>query len=102
MNSNMNGLGHSVLDVVAPVDKNHIQKSIDQIGLEAVSRYLPKGMKLNPCDLHGAYLSHYKTDNPLCPLCTTASGGNGQTATDTEHYIDLRNAGYPELANGHV
>lgn len=71
-------------------DRNHIQKAIDQIGLESISRYLPKGYKLCPCDLHGAYLTHYTAKEPLCPLCIKTGGGEGVTATQVEHYIDLR------------
>lgn len=71
--------------------KNEIQKSIDQIGMEGVTRYLPKGMKLHPCDLHGMFLAHYRDTNPLCPLCTQHdSNAEGTTATAVEHFINLR------------
>jgi hypothetical protein len=69
---------------------NDIQKSINQIGMEGVVRYLPKGMKLHPCDLHGMFLSHYKAENPVCPLCVQTGTGEGTTATDVEHYINIR------------
>jgi hypothetical protein len=73
------------------MDKNGLQKSIDQIGLEGVVKYLPKGMKLHPCDLHGHFLSHYSDTNPTCPLCISHSPvAEGVTATEVEHYIDIR------------
>lgn len=73
-------------------DKNGLQKAIDQIGEIGVLRYLPKGLKLHNCDIHGKYLAHYKQDNPLCPLCPAPTGnGNGTTATEVEHLIELRN-----------
>lgn len=75
------------------METNNIQKSIDQIGIMAVARYLPKGMKLQPCDMHGHFLTHYSTKEPLCPLCVTHSDvAEGTTATQVEHYIDLRDA----------
>lgn len=75
--------------------KNDIQKSIDQIGLGAVTRYLPKGMKLCDCDIHGKFLCHYSDSNPMCPLCANVTNsGNGQDATQTELAINFR-----DLAN---
>lgn len=70
--------------------KNNIQKSIDQIGLEGVMRYLPKGMLLMNCDMHGKYLSHYSSKEHICPLCVQTGTGEGVTATEVEHLIDLR------------
>lgn len=71
--------------------KNDIQKSIDQIGEDAVIRYLPKGMKLCSCDIHGKFLCHYSDSNPICPLCANVTNeGNGQDATSTELAINLR------------
>jgi hypothetical protein len=71
--------------------RNEIQKSIDQIGQETVARYLPRGMKLHPCDIHGYFLSHYKDSNPTCPLCISHDAtADGTTATQVEHYINLR------------
>lgn len=73
--------------------KNNIQKAVDQIGELTVLRYLPKGMKLHDCPMHGKFLAHYKDENPLCPLCNMDSGsGNGTTATDMQHYIEIRDA----------
>lgn len=72
-------------------DINGIQKSINQIGIESVQRYLPKGARLHNCEVHGGYLSHYKDKNPLCPLCIQHDPkAEGTTASDTELYIDLR------------
>lgn len=73
------------------MSKNELQKSIDQIGEGTVLRYLPKGMKVHPCDIHGNFLSHYKDKNPLCPLCSADTGdGNGTTASEVELFIDMR------------
>lgn len=77
---------------------NGIQKSIEQLGEDAVLRYVPKGMKLHPCDIHGKFLAHYKDSNPLCPLCSAPSGnGNGTTASDIELFIDLKDAVNKEI-----
>lgn len=79
-------------------DKNNLQKAIDQVGLEAVVRYLPKGMSLHNCTMHGKYLAHYTTpaDKLTCPLCNfPTQDGNGTTATEVEHYIDIRDAVAP-------
>ncbi|MMZ43585.1 hypothetical protein D1872_51450 [compost metagenome] len=74
-------------------DKNTIQKSIDQIGLSAVERYLPKGMRIHPCDIHGHFLAHYTDENPICPLCIKHNPqAEGTNATDVELYIDLRDS----------
>ena len=67
-----------------------LQKSIDQLGMELVTRYLPKGMKIHPCDLHGHYLAHYKEPDPVCPLCIKTGGGEGTSATDIEHWINIK------------
>lgn len=73
-------------------EKNDIQKAIDQIGQEGVTRYLPRGMKLHNCEMHGLYLQHYKNQEPCCPICamSPATTGNGTTATEVEHYINLK------------
>jgi len=71
--------------------KSVLSKAIDDIGLLAVARYLPKGYKIYPCDLHGHFLAHYSDKNPLCPLCIHADPhANGTTATEIEHWIDLK------------
>ena len=65
---------------------------VKSIGVDGVQKYLPKGMKLNYCDLHGHYLQHYSGDG-LCPLCTGHNPeADGTTATQVEHYIDIRDA----------
>jgi hypothetical protein len=74
------------------MDTNHIQKAIDQIGMDIVTRYLPKGMKLYPCDIHGYFLAHYTEDKPTCPLCIKHDPvAEGTTATQVEHWIDIKN-----------
>lgn len=70
--------------------KNGLQKAMDQIGSFAVAKYIPKGMKICPCDLHGAFLSHYKNTSPLCPLCIkTDPSANGTISGEVSLYIDL-------------
>ena len=82
------------------MDKNGLQKSIDQIGLDSVQRYLPKGMKVHSCELHGSFLTHYTSTSPLCPLCIhdteQVQSANGVTASQIEHYINLGNPGIAE------
>lgn len=81
---------------------NELQKAIDQLGEVTVQRYLPKGMKINNCDIHGGFLSHYSDPNPLCPLCIVPeTKANGTDATDMEHYIDLKDAIAPGT-NPHI
>ena len=62
-------------------------------------RYLPKGARLYDCPVHGKFTAHYKTANPLCPLCDVSTGkGNGTTASDVELFINLKNAVQKELS----
>jgi hypothetical protein len=71
--------------------KNGIQKSIDQLGQATVERYLPKGMKLYPCDIHGHFLEHYSNKEPVCPLCISHNPkAEGTPATQVEHFINIR------------
>ena len=73
------------------MDKSVLSKAIDDIGLSAVARYLPKGYKIYPCDIHGHFLAHYTDREPVCPLCIHHDPvADGVTATQIEHYIDLR------------
>ena len=82
-----------VIRSVVNMNRNELQKAVDQIGEVGVIQYLPKGMKLHDCPIHGKFLSHYKDSNPLCPLCNTATNdGNGVNATDAEVAIDIRDA----------
>lgn len=73
------------------MDKKHpMEDVIKSIGIDGAQKYLPKGMKLLYCDLHGHYLQHYKTDG-LCPLCVAHDAkAEGTTATEVEHYINIR------------
>jgi hypothetical protein len=76
-------------------DSNGLQKAIDQLGELTVARYLPKGMKLHPCLVHGHFLAHYKDANPVCPLCipsTESGNGNGTTSEEVELFINLKDA----------
>lgn len=81
-------------DKVAKSMTNHpINDVIKSIGMDAVTRYIPKGMKLHNCDIHGFFLAHYTDTNPICSLCVSHSPeAEGTTATQVEHYIDIRDA----------
>lgn len=69
------------------MDKNNIQHAIDQLGIDVVSKSLhTSGIHLGNCDLHGQYA--YK-ETPNCPLCPAP---NGVTATEVEHFIDIKDA----------
>ncbi|MNP37019.1 hypothetical protein D3C76_1304430 [compost metagenome] len=77
---------------IEDMKRNHIQKALDQAG-PGILRYLPRGMKLHNCDIHGIYGCHYTDQGPCCPICSsTLSTGNGVTASDVELYIDLRDS----------
>ena len=82
-------------------DKSGLQKAIDQIGITPIAeKYYPKGMRVLQCQIHGAYMAHYTDPNPVCPTCmtiTNCSEGNGTTATEMEHYIDLRDMCSPTM-----
>lgn len=70
-----------------------IEAVLGQLGTEAFNRYLPKGMRLHNCAVHGNYLAHYSSpaDKLSCPTCSIATtNGNGTTATAVQHYIDMR------------
>ena len=65
--------------------KTNLQKTIEQIGYNAVSKSITHaGMAIGFCDVHGHYAF---TASNTCPLCPKP---NGDTATDIEHYINLR------------
>lgn len=65
--------------------KNGMQNVMDQIGYDAVAKSITHaGMSIGFCDVHGHY--GFTTDKS-CPACPSA---NGVTATDVEHYINVR------------
>ena len=69
------------------MEKSNIQRAIEQLGEETVRKSITHaGISLGFCDLHGHYAF---TGDAKCPLCPDA---NGTTATDVEHYIDVREA----------
>jgi hypothetical protein len=71
--------------------KNELQKAIDHLGYDATVRYLPRGMRIDNCDVHGGFLTHYKAKEALCPLCIKQDpAANGTTATEVEHFINIR------------
>ena len=71
--------------------KTELQKSIDQIGIDTVVRCL-RGANIHYCEMHGHYATA-KDSEPTCPVCALTVGngtGNGTTATEVEHYIDIK------------
>lgn len=70
---------------------NGLQKAIDQIGIDAVSKAIPAGSRIGMCDIHGAYMVHSNSEL-VCPVCPSTPPANGESATDIEHYIDIREA----------
>jgi hypothetical protein len=75
---------------VNTMDKNGLQKAIDQIGKDAVIKAIPMGSRIGMCDLHGAYMVHSSSEL-CCPICPATPPANGETPTEVEHYIDLKN-----------
>lgn len=79
------------------MQKSILDMVMSQIG--PVARYLPKGMRIMNCDMHGSYLAHYKSKEPVCPVCKDMvpdpnnNQGNGPTASEVEHYIDITHTG---------
>lgn len=73
------------------MQKSMLDMVMSQIG--DVSRYLPKGMALRQCHMHGSYLQHYKQE-ANCPTCASmlpdGVSGNGTSPTQIEYYIDIR------------
>lgn len=76
--------------------KNNLQKAIDQVGLEAVMKPYTPQFDLANCEMHGHYAVPKGDTSMLCPICsmpdTPHSAGNGETATEVEHYIDIKDA----------
>lgn len=70
---------------------NGLQKAIDQVGIDAVSKAIPAGSRIGMCDIHGAYMVHSASEL-VCPICPVLPDANGETATDIEHYIDIQDA----------
>jgi hypothetical protein len=69
--------------------KTELQKAIDQIGEEAVSKSIPKGASIGRCQLHGSYLMMADSQGS-CPICPAMPDANGTDASDVEHYINVR------------
>ena len=73
--------------------KSNLHKALSEVVGQIGERYLPRGMKLYDCHIHGLFLAHYTTpaDKVICPICAIPTqNGNGTTATQIEHYIDLK------------
>lgn len=64
--------------------KNNIQNAIDQVGYEAVAKSIGAHIQLGNCTMHGQYVQ----SDIGCPLCPSA---NGDTASEVEHYINVKN-----------
>lgn len=71
--------------------KTELQKAIDQIGLDTVSKSMPVGATLGNCDLHGMYMVGPE-QSVLCPVCPALPDPNGTPASKVEHFIAVRDA----------
>lgn len=74
--------------------KNNLQKAIEQVGLEAIMKPYTPQFDLANCEMHGHYATPKGDTSTLCPICSMAdtphSAGNGVTATEVEHYLDIK------------
>lgn len=67
---------------------NGIDEAIEQIGFDRVLKSM-KVEGIGYCDVHGSY--GMVKDNNLCPLCPhDNNAGNGTTASEVEHYLDVK------------
>lgn len=84
-------------------EPNEIQKSVDQIGLDAVIGIVRPHGSLKFCDMHGYYAVQgnkqmnedgtEEISTETCPLCTVHSQeGEGTRASEVELFIDLRDS----------
>lgn len=72
------------------MEKNAIQTVIDQIGLDSLRKSMGD-IALGNCDVHGHYTYDMSAGTDICPLCPQLPNtpvGNGNTATQVEHYIN--------------
>lgn len=102
----MNSMNNAGLSNREPTNKeytsepNEIQKSIDQIGLDAVVGIIRPHGNLEFCDMHGYYALEYPgiTDEPTstvvtCPMCLKHNPkAEGTPASEVELFIDLRDS----------
>ena len=98
----MNSMNNAGLSNREPTNKeytsepNELQKSIDQIGLDAVIGVIRPHGKLEFCDMHGYYAVqgvNADSTSEACPLCTEhTQEGEGTRASDVELFIDLKDS----------
>lgn len=67
---------------------NELQKAVNQIGYDAVSKAIPLGARLGNCDIHGVYMVNSEAEI-CCPICPNTPPANGTTATQVEHFINV-------------
>lgn len=81
MNPNMNPMHHEGHPGYEEHHRHHhpVEECVRQIG----TGFVPKGMSLYPCDIHGHFLGVHDHPNPVCPLCVQVEDNhNGTTASD--------------------
>lgn len=67
------------------ITKSGVHECVEQLGMN----FVPAGMKLHPCDLHGYFLATADNENPICPLCVQVPNeANGTTASDVSPVKD--------------
>lgn len=72
-----------------------LKSAILQLGIDVVKSYVGE-CNVGNCEMHGHFLIGTTDENGntqlSCPMCSsTISTGNGITATEIEHIIDMRN-----------
>lgn len=81
--------------------KNGLQAVIDQIGIDSVRKSMG-AIHIGQCDAHGSYgynPSSTTAGHDLCPLCPHLENSNGTSATEVEHYLDIKAAIDPTDGN---
>lgn len=81
-------------------EPNTIQKSINQIGIDAIVGIVRPHGNLEFCDMHGYYAVDHPsiTDEPAstivtCPICSShTQEGEGTRASEVELFIDLKDS----------
>jgi len=75
------------------MEHSQLHKALTEIEGQIGKSYLPRGMKIATCPIHGNYLAHYSQANASCPQCATvlaSSAANGDDASSMYHEIDMR------------
>lgn len=71
--------------------------ALDEVLRQIGDQYLPRGMRIHNCPIHGAFLAHYTQENPTCPECgyiqaedtSPNPSGNAVDTNTLEYEIDL-------------